>query len=735
MRPAHLRSMLTSSSFNEFDNPVIGSDEDYAKKLFMSRSAKIRKWCSVRVQGLEDKLHMQSGHRRTNSTGSTSSMPAQNRRYSSAKLKRFTQDDSHMPTITVTTADDILNRDKEVDCHRLVSNIPWVDWLEEYNIIKAQEIRRRSSVQQESIDASQLPSSSASSIASPSHHDSVVNRVLSNWWNTVKTGAEHYSKSRNQKQWAKSLALPPHKSAEEEKEQQLAEEDLQSPEAPLPVCKTLESSKQAQGSDDNKTPISSNRSSRNLSLNLQDLQHPLEGEIKPLGMDSSTGTVTKEQTDIDMISPLSMHLESVAQSSGSGSPHSFARKAKTPKNPVTQTSLAKRVGYRFFNPGNRMGTFGHLSHMLSSIHHHDDSDLNIMVQVQQSIKSRLQFAKEACNAELRQIIDGLNEYVERGLQYVENMDEILEKGVRSVDSIDTDEEEPMAEHTLAETSTVEAFKSPLPSVVELDEVLSPRIPSRDHSASSINSLPHKRSLSSALEGQSTPPEGPPSHKQFDNSAQAVQEAVMKRVNDHLSSPSASQMVTFISEDSYLPTPFMLTLQDLITLAQNVMDTSLDEILETSGACAEAVSKLQAIGFRWDTHPEWPCREWYVRLLLSIAALNRVVEWWAAERGFWSATGTMTTTSSVPPSDTETDDVESVSNLSKMDDAEDNDMSIDEQQQVVKRHEKDAVKDETLDDMQLQAEAERSQSSTIIVELSLGNTSIQYVSPVWMDVVG
>ena len=125
----------------------------------------------------------------------------------------------------------------------------------------------------------------------------------------------------------------------------------------------------------------------------------------------------------------------------------------------------------------------------------------------------------------------------------------------------------------------------------------------------------------------------------------------------------------------------------------------------------------------------------MRLLLSIAALNRVVEWWAAERGFWSATGTMTTASSVPPSDTETDDVESVSNLSKMDDAEDNDMSIDEQKQVVKRHEKDTAKDETLDDMQLQAEAERSQSSTIIVELSLGNTSIQYVRPVWMDVVG
>jgi hypothetical protein len=43
--------------------------------------------------------------------------------------------------------------------------------------------------------------------------------------------------------------------------------------------------------------------------------------------------------------------------------------------------------------------------------------------------------------------------------------------------------------------------------------------------------------------------------------------------------------------------------------------------------------------------------------------------------------------------------------------------------------------EVLDDLQLQKEAERSQNSTIIVELSLGTTAIQYVSPVWLDVVG
>ncbi|KAG1227508.1 hypothetical protein G6F68_019588 [Rhizopus microsporus] len=43
--------------------------------------------------------------------------------------------------------------------------------------------------------------------------------------------------------------------------------------------------------------------------------------------------------------------------------------------------------------------------------------------------------------------------------------------------------------------------------------------------------------------------------------------------------------------------------------------------------------------------------------------------------------------------------------------------------------------EALDNLQLQEEAEKSQNSTIIVELSLGVIAVQYVSPIWLDVVG
>lgn len=446
--------------------------------------------------------------------------------------------------------------DASQDCHKIVNHIPWVDWLEEYKVIKAQEVRRRSSAQQETLPAPE------------NHHESLVNRLLSNWWQTVKTGAEHYSKPKHRK----SLSLA------------------------MPFCPDPE---------------------RDHSLGLQDVKHPLEND----GFKAPRSPPSSLQPHHDLSPP--------------------------GKNPVTEERLAKRVGYRFFNSGNRMGTYGHLSHMLSSPHHGHETDLTS--QVQQSIKARLQFAKEACNAELREIMDGLNEYVERGLQYVENMDAILEEG-----RVETDEEE---------------------------EVV---IKSR---------LPHKRSLASFEEFQTN--------------------------------------VTLISEDAYLPTPFILTLQDLIALAQHVMDTPLDDILQT--ACAETVGGIQAIGSRWDAHPEWPCREWYVRLLLCIAALNRVVEWWAAERGFWSANTAM---GSIHPSDTE----DSV--LSRAEETEDDDevsqMSLDEPVKKTRspiHEESDISMGEALDNLQLQEEAEKSQNSTIIVELSLGVIAVQYVSPIWLDVVG
>ncbi|OBZ84475.1 hypothetical protein A0J61_07472, partial [Choanephora cucurbitarum] len=815
----------SSSSFYGPDYTRYGSDEDYAKKLFMSRSAKVKRWCSVRMGDFEEKIGSTANrrhHRRSNSTTSISSVPAQeSRRYSSAiNLCRFPQDDSNMPTIMVTTAATSTNNNEhDTENNEIVNFIPWVDWLEEYKVIKAREIRRRSSAtQNDNADVRHHPQ--------PAIGTSVVNRVLTNWWNNVKTGAEHYSKSTRHTDYFKRpsqdkpepnlqsnerktsdplvrqshpphpplpssqpASCPPHSPISA-----LSQQLQYSPAPPVPLPSMSSSSTslpQPLASTSTVFPSASSSSSFsrrntvNLSLDLHDLQHPLEGKMRPLMADHSPMTAASNNSsrryssrdvvhmDTDSMSPISLH--SSAQSSMPDSPSSMAAtKIHLPKNPITQKSLAKRVGYQFYNNGNRMGTFGQLSHIVGQAS--SESNDPTTTRIQYSIKSRLEFAKEACNAELRQIIDGLNEYVERGLQYVEDMDDILEEGMRSVGSLDSEEESDHEMHppvgllgTVASNPTAssapnlsyhghhqpsplssalpvttpapplpslpasstsiptsDSFIHPLPSVVEMDESLSS--PSTDSNASA-SSLPHKRSLSSAMDeplvsddapvhNQVTP--DPTSHQREQPGLEAYQ-------------PPANNMIALISEDSYLPTPFILTLQDLISVAQNVMDTSLDEIIETNGACAEAVARIQTIGTQWDIHPEWPCREWYVRLLLGIAALNRVVEWWAAERGFWS-TGPIF---SVPPSDTENEDMESVSNISRMEETDDEHMSIDEAGPDLRLqlYDQQQQTDEHLDSLQLQEEAERSQSSTIIVELSLGTTVVQYVSPVWSDVVG
>ncbi|KAG0749168.1 hypothetical protein G6F23_001286 [Rhizopus arrhizus] len=163
------------------------------------------------------------------------------------------------------------------------------------------------------------------------------------------------------------------------------------------------------------------------------------------------------------------------------------------------------------------------------------------------------------------------------------------------------------------------------------------------------------------------------------------------MDDHVTTKHAGRdpdQHAVLSEDVYQPTLFILTLQDLIGYAQYVLDTDLEVLLESKDLCADIVSKVQAIGSHWEVNRDWPCREWYVRLLLSVAALNRVIEWWQAERGI------------------------STSLVWKLSTHQDNVIQC-----------------------QLQEDAQVGQSSTIVMELSLSSPTVQYLSPVWHDVIG
>ncbi|RUS12589.1 hypothetical protein BC937DRAFT_87463, partial [Endogone sp. FLAS-F59071] len=134
-----------------------------------------------------------------------------------------------------------------------------------------------------------------------------------------------------------------------------------------------------------------------------------------------------------------------------------------------------------------------------------------------------------------------------------------------------------------------------------------------------------------------------------------------------------------------------------------------------------VRQIQQRGVQWDQNPNWPCRGWYVRLLLGVAALNRIVEWWEAEKGFWSvAEGEFS-------GESESDGMETVGEIyDPMNKERLTGLGIregmDGSNETVVQHNKH-------DNKQLQIAAERGQSMTMVMELTLKDEQLRYLSPV------
>lgn len=80
---------------------------------------------------------------------------------------------------------------------------------------------------------------------------------------------------------------------------------------------------------------------------------------------------------------------------------------------------------------------------------------------------------------------------------------------------------------------------------------------------------------------------------------------------------------------------MTTLYEIVAVATDVLDMSINQLTANPKVCETLVQRIQNIGRAWDEHPDWHGRNWYVQVLLAIASLSRVVEWWEAEKQFWN----------------------------------------------------------------------------------------------------
>lgn len=82
-------------------------------------------------------------------------------------------------------------------------------------------------------------------------------------------------------------------------------------------------------------------------------------------------------------------------------------------------------------------------------------------------------------------------------------------------------------------------------------------------------------------------------------------------------------------------PIMTALYDIIGVATDITEMSIAQLTAQSKICETLVQRVQNIGKTWDDHPDWHGRNWYVQVLLAVASLSRVVEWWEAEKQFWN----------------------------------------------------------------------------------------------------
>lgn len=82
-------------------------------------------------------------------------------------------------------------------------------------------------------------------------------------------------------------------------------------------------------------------------------------------------------------------------------------------------------------------------------------------------------------------------------------------------------------------------------------------------------------------------------------------------------------------------PIMSALYEIISVATEITDMTVTQLTSQPKICANLVQRIQNIGKAWDDHPDWHGRNWYVQVLLAVASLSRVVEWWEAEKAFWN----------------------------------------------------------------------------------------------------
>lgn len=413
-----------------------------------------------------------------------------------------------------------------------------------------------------------------------------------------------------------------------------------------------------------------------------------------------------------------------------------------------------------------------------------------MHTVHQQIRTRLSNAKENCDKELKRIIHGISTHVELELHKEELASPALDEGRFGELMAESEyESEALADEDPIQTDSDGGGTSRPPSRANRDlrspllaaSVVSHRRPSTSR-PSTRSTSPRRSSLQPRKRHLTSMPRNPDfggyslvGERGTPGSGSGTGSANSSRSNSRSRSPlppplrnasAKGDRSPVISNNSSNPilvqagdddSAFILVLQEIITVATEILDTAISKLTLQTGLCGDYIQRVQTIGKAWDESPELPCRGWYVQLLLAVAGLSRVVEWWEAERGFWTF------------DEADDENAEPILFVAKATDKGHNDspeiqprarggsfapaspliqpakwspLGIDlgeestdparDADPLVARLDENATRKDA-DDLRQAVEEIRSQ--TLLMELSLVGEKIQYVSSAWEDLAG
>jgi PAS domain-containing protein len=253
---------------------------------------------------------------------------------------------------------------------------------------------------------------------------------------------------------------------------------------------------------------------------------------------------------------------------------------------------------------------------------HSDGDLSEYLKGFSDLKSSLQMAQMTCNNEIRNILEEMQEHIQKGLEVVRSMDNLRKSAEVKSPNFSFAELIPTAVEQLPKScSAAPTVTTPILPTLGAAGRPSRLIISRDSpKLETIYSAdPNKSTLRSPVHSSS------PSFESMRKISQRKTKSDSIRLALELDSTGNEERPE---------TPFMKALMEVGSVAQNIIDLNLTALM-VPGTAQGIVAHIQKLLQHWKDNADWQLQELVIRLLIVFASIARLMEHFEEDIRTWS----------------------------------------------------------------------------------------------------